>query len=226
MNSGTTSKLRRSGRSIVTVVAVTLSLLFLTAAPAAAVGNIGEGSAGTGEETSITTGDDYGEQTETFCLEVTASSYSVTFSNLSVFSADDGQTDATYSGPATLTFSTTETYFIGPDGTYTDATFQEGCDDETLGDPIGATVSVSGGNTTAGITCGPDAGQYFRLLGEITLTWVGDCTVYDSLTTDVATTPSTLDHRFEGTLTPCFNPPDTCTASTISGGEWVYPDPL
>lgn len=226
MNNTATSALRKRPRRLTAVLSVAASLVLLTASPAAAVGNTGAGTGGTGQEDSITYGDDYGTTENPFCLEVTASSYSATFANTSVFNADDGQTDATYTGSATLTFSTTETYFVGPEGTYTAATFQNGCDETTLGDPIAASVSVSGGNTTAGIVCGPDTAQYSRVLDAITLTWVGDCTVYDSATTDVATTPSTLDHRFEATLNPCFNPPDPCTSSTITLGTWDYPDPL
>lgn len=198
----------------------TLGLLLATAGPAsAATGNHGDATSGTGQEDSITYGADYGTTANPFCLEVTASSYSVDFSSTEL-SADDGPDDAQYTGAATLTFSTTETYYVGPDGTYTDADFQNGCDATTLGDPIAATVSVTGGNSTNGVDCGPDDAEYARLTNQITLDWEGVCTVtQSSLSVD---TPSTTDHSLDATLNACFNPPNPCTASTITDAGWAY----
>lgn len=220
----TNSSLRHPRRrQAVAALSVAASMVLLSAAPAYAVGNTGTGSDGDGQEDSITYGQDYGTSTMPFCMEVTASSYTMTFDGpFDNYNADNGTTDATYTGPATLTFSTTETYFIGPDGTYTDADMVNGCDTTTLGDPIDATVSVTGGNTTAGISCGPDPASYSRLTMAISVDWEGDCTVYDSGNADVATTPSTTDHEVDATLTPCFNPPNPCTESTISEGTWAY----
>lgn len=222
MNDSASFSLRKRYRRLAAVLPVAASIVLSTASPAAAVGNTGLGTGGTGQEDDIVYGEDYGTTENPFCMEVTASEYSATITG--VYSADDG-TARTYSGPATVTFETTENYFIGPEGTYAEATMQDGCDESTLGalDPIAVSVSVSGGNTTNGIVCGPDPGTYYRAFDAITVEWTGDCTVYQSGVS--ATTPSNLDHGFLATLNPCFNPPDTCTESTITAASWEYPYP-
>lgn len=212
---------RKPWRTATIALSLAVSVVFLNASPAAAVGNTGEALGGSGQEDSITYGQDYGAQTGTFCMEVTASSYTVNFTgSQNLFTADDGSDTATYTGPATLTYSTTETYFIGPEGTYTHATMQDGCDASTLGAPIDATVSVSGSDMSGSIACGPDDAEYAREGDVVTLDWEGACTVTDS--GGAVSTPATTDHSYSATLNACLNPPSSCTASTITGANWAY----
>ena len=128
----------------------------------------------------------------------------------------------TYTGPATLTWSTGATYYIDEDGTYTSASHPSGCVLSTRGNPIASTVNLTGGNTTNGFICTANmSGSYGRTFnGAITLTFTGPCTVYSNGSS--ATTPSNTTYTFTGTLNPCFETDPECTASTITDGSLSY----
>lgn len=206
-------------RSLGFVAAAAISTVLITASPAFAAD---DGSAtGTGEETGFTTHRDFGNQDDPHCLEVTASSYSVDLTG--TFYAGTGNS-ISYTGPATLTWTTTQTYYIDEEGTYTNATMQSGCDLGTLGNGITSTVTLTGGNTTDGVICSSlTNGQYSRNNGpEITLTFTGPCTVYDDNSTGSATTASNTVYTFTGLLIPCFETDPSCESSTIVDGSLTY----
>lgn len=185
------------------VGAAALSLVALLAAPAGAQqGGTGSG-AGTGTETAFTTGTDFGPGPT--CLEVTDSSYEIDV--VGSFTAVDGTTAVSYTGPATITYSTTETYYVGPQGSYDGLTSAPlNCDPQRFG-PAGTVsteVSVSSPGSD-GIDCPlSTTGEYFRVNTTISLTWTGSCTV--KMGTMTPSTPVGTQHTFVGNFLPCPPP--------------------
>jgi hypothetical protein len=173
---------------------------------------------GTGEETGITVGTHYGNANAPIhCLSVTDSTYSVALSGTFY-----GSNSISYVGGATLTWDTSPTYWINEGGTYTSADHSSGCDSGTLGDAIASSWTLIGGNTTDGINCTSGSnttGNYSRVDDQITLTFTGTCTVYDSNSTNSVTTSSTV-FTFTGTLNACNVDVDpNCQSSTITNGH-------
>lgn len=167
----------------------------------------------TGEETGFTPGDDYGTLQHPHCLEVTDSSYSVTLSG-GTFTVGG----KSYSDDATLTWSTSATYYVDEDGTYTTATFQNGCDLGTRGDPISASVDLEGSSgANHGISCSPSSGNYARDAANsgmhITVHFSGNCTV-----TNGTSATESVSATFTGQLHPCDG--ITCDPSYIDNGAF------
>lgn len=196
---------------LLSAVVITSSLGF----PAGATsGNHGSGT-GSGEEDDIKTGTDYGNPPFDFCLEVTKSEYHVDV--VGDFWATKNGTTAGYEGPATLHWKTQETYYIAPEGIYTDLTADNECDPATLGDPVESKVWVTdpAGDTVPGkITgCQTSTGGYARVDANITLDWTGKCDVDGNVEGNRASTPSSTAHHFEGAL--------DSAAGTVTG-TWEY----
>jgi hypothetical protein len=212
-----TSRKRRLGLTAVASVAMSMALI---ASPAFA--GVGGSASGTGEETAFTPGSDFGTGSHPHCLEVTGSSYSVDLDSGGTYDANTGN-GAAYTGTATLTWSTSGTYFIDEDGTYQTANHVTGCVLTGRGYAVPAVVNLIGGNTTAGIDCADDmTGTYSRTFnGAITVSFTGACTVYATTGSGVNTTPTNTQYTFTGTLNPCFDT-DPCTASTIDPGSLSF----
>lgn len=206
-------KPRLAGKSTVLLMALSVALI---ASPAGATsGNHGSGI-GSGQEDAITTGTDYGNPPTSFCLEVTASSYSVDLDG--TYYATDGGGTAGYDGPARLHWETTEPYYIAPEGIYTGLTANNECDPNTLGDPVAADVWVTDPGGSAGqITCATVTGGYSRVTSAVTVEWTGSCQVVGDINPGTNSTPATTEHIFEGTAT-------TGDPTTITG-TWTYPAP-
>ena len=128
----------------------------------------------------------------------------------------DGSPDAEYTGGATLYWETTEPYYIGPEGTYTDADSTNGCDQDTLGDGIDATVWVEEVDPENGYIkeCESTDAAYSRDGIVIDLTWEGDCEVKDNTGSPILNTGD-VDHDFTGELDMSGN---------ITAGVWTYTD--
>jgi hypothetical protein len=190
-----------------------MSIVLLTASPAFATTQAS--ASGTGEETDFQPGGDFGTGSHPHCLQVTDSSYSVDLSGS--FSI----TNKTYTGGATLTWSTTQTYYIDEDGTYTRVLGTNGhlgCDLTTRGAPIGASITLSGSSGNTGVSCGPNAGSYGRTFGgAITVTFTGNCTV-----TNGTSNTASVSATFTGTLNPCFDTDPNCDVSTIDPGSFSW----
>lgn len=200
------------------LVAATAALALLLFGPQAlaAAGTHGE-AAGVGEEESITTGDHYGPGPPAFCLEVTDSKYRVDLTGEFYGDADD---QAGYIGAAELHWETTETYWIGPEGTYTDADEAEGCDEDTLGDPIEARVWVEAVPTDGGQISGCESTEpaYFRIASDVTVQWTGDCDIEPNESLSDLYDPGRtgdVGHLFTGEF-------DAGTGALV--GTWLYPD--
>jgi hypothetical protein len=216
------------GRTALGTFALGVSLLSLivVAQPAAALG-VGEG-VGSGEETAITEGDDYGSGVTPFCLEITATEYVVDVTG--VFSAIQGVTAATYTGAARLTFTTNEDYFIAPEGTYGNATLGSGCDPTSLGPlgPVDTTLVVTDPDAGAGgISCtihsnGATTG-YSRIQSDFLFIGQGSCTVTANDGVTQANTGGNTQHVFDGVVVPCLDGmvPPGCVATTVTGA-WTY----
>lgn len=210
------------------VVLVAVASLLLVAQPAlAADGGVGEG-AGSGQETVFTPGQDFGTPLVPFCLEVLASEYVVDVTG--AFSAVQGATTAAYTGAARLTFTTLETYFVSPEGTYGRATLEQGCDPTSFGpaDPVTTKLVVSdpdNNSATGAVTCtiesDGEATGYHRVNTSFTFTGHGACTVTSAGGTPTATTPADTLHVFRGEVLPCLNPPVPCQVSLLAG-TWTY----
>jgi hypothetical protein len=204
------------------VTSVAATVLMITAS-AAFASNTGSAT-GSGQEDSITTGSDFGVGSHPHCLEVTASSYSVALSG--TFSAGTSPSKS-YTGSATFGWSApaspTTHYFIDEDGTYTTADHVTGCDLGTRGTGILSTITLSGGNTTNGISCTSSTGNghYGRTFnGATTVTFTGSCTVYQS--GNSATTPSNTTYTLTGTMNPCLSTDPNCTQTTVTSASFSY----
>lgn len=209
------------GRPRKVIVLFMALAMALVAGPAGAQADDTGSGSGEGEEESIQTGRDFGTAEDPFCLEVTDSSYFVDVVGTFTATNDQGQT-AVYEGPARVKYETTETYYIAPEGTYTDATMGEGCDEGTLGDPVAASVEVVESpelpSTDGSITCPRTEGEYFRLTSDVTVQWKQDCTVDGNVVDPGFAVPMDDDvpHLFTGEL-------DAATGALV--GTWEYPDP-
>ncbi len=172
----------------------------------------------TGEETGRTLGSDYGTAQHPQCTEVTASSYSVTLSG-GTFSVGN----KSYSGDATLTWSTDNTYYIDENGTYTTASVQNGCDLGTRGDPISTVELFGSTDANHGISCASSTGNgdYARDAANsgthITVHFAGSCTVTNG--TSLNGTGS-VSATFTGLLHPCDGV--TCDPSYIDNGLFSF----
>lgn len=215
----------RPRRAIVLLMALPVALV---AGPAgAATGTHGEAS-GEGEEVEITLGQDYGTATQPFCFEVLSSTYRVDVTGEFYGDGDGDGQSAAYVGPAELNWETTETYYIAPEGIYTDlhenpVTGETECDPDSLGDQVEAHVWVDPVSPPDGHIQGCESTEkaYSRLDSEIEVAWEGNCAIETSpelrgpLYEDTDTTDD-VNHLFEGTL-------DAGTGTVA--GTWVYPDP-
>jgi hypothetical protein len=228
MTRRTTGTSKKRVSRLVGLTAAIASVVLMTAAPAHAVGaNEGFVTGGEGYETSITIDRDFGDvmaEPPIFCLEVTEQENTVQWGNNDnpEFNATDSPDSATYTKQTDLTWITTETMYIAPEGIYGGLLSEEpdgsGCDPETLGDPIAATATVSGDTGAGSITCesDPGAAEYSRTGDQVTVTWEGTCTIVDDNGGDPVETPL-LTITYEGTETPCFGPPFNCEHSTLDG---------
>lgn len=209
------------------VVSAVLALGLLMASPAVAQ-NTGTGAAeGSGRETVFEEGRDFGTQERPFCQEVLNSEYKIDF--VGAFSAANASTGETalYVGPAQMTITTTETYFVSPEGTYGNATSAGGCDPLTFGPagPVNVTVQVTSPNFTSapdGILCQNGTGEYFRVTNAFTVQWTGECEVKQGGQT--VETGDMTEHLVEAQFVPCFegSTPPGCTESTLEGAVWNY----
>lgn len=218
---------RSIGRPRKEIVLLMVLAMALVAGPAgAATGTHGE-AAGEGQEVSITTGQDYGGPNH-LCLEVTDSQYRVDVTG--EFYAEDGGDQHAYIGPAELNWETTETYYIAPEGIYTELTGdasdppeERQCDPASLGDQVEAHIWVDPVNPPDGRVkdCESTEDAYSRLTSEIAVAWTGDCEVETSEALEGPYAPGSgqtgpADHLFEGAF-------DAGTGTVT--GTWVYPDP-
>lgn len=116
-----------------------------------------------------------------------------------------------------VTFTTSEDYYISPEGTYGDREPTTGvCDPTTLG-PLGpvdadVTVTTAGSPTGAGITCDGEA-QYYRVNTELFFEWTGRCDIVGNTVTGTGYTPAGTQHSFEARIIPPGQPQD---------GKWEY----
>jgi hypothetical protein len=159
---------------------------------------------------------DYGTGNHPFCFGVVDSSYSVTLSG-GTFSVGG----KSYTGNADLAWSTNAEYWVDPDGTYTVAGRQQGCNLSTRGAPISSTVTLSGStDANHGISCSVSSGDYARDAANsgmhITVHFSGTCTV----TNGTAGTPESLSATFTGQLHPCDGV--TCDPSFIDNGAFSF----
>lgn len=206
--------LRRSWTGIALLIAGAMALV---AGPAGAATTTHGEAVGTGEEESIVLGEDYGTETQPFCFEVLESKYRVDVDG--EFYAEEGDDQAGYAGPAELHWETTERYWIAPEGIYTNASKEDGCDPESLGEPVEANVWVERVGSDGFIEGCEANGEeaYSRLSNVIEVDWTGDCLVNSNLPTyDDRATTGDVGHLFEGTLDP---------GSGVVAGTWVYPTP-
>lgn len=205
------------GRVLAPVATLCLatSVLLISATAAYATHSASGFTNETGTETGFTPGDDYGTGNHPHCLEVTASSYSVTLSG-GTFTVGV----KSYTGDATLTWSTSATYFVDEDGTYTSADLQQGCDLGTRGNAISSSVDLEGStDANHGISCSPTSGDYARDAANsgmhITVHFSGNCTV----TNGTGNTES-VSATFTGQLHPCDGV--TCDPSYIDNGNFSF----
>lgn len=201
---------------------IMLSML-LVAAPQAAAENrplAGEGSAPVGTE-EITTDPADPPPTLPFCLEVVTSKYTFPI-EAGVFAGHHDRVVYTASpldaSKPLVTFTTNENYFIAPEGTYGDRDEITGeCDPATFGplDPVATTVTVTtaGSPPGAGIDCGPDAAEYYRVGSEMFFEWTGRCDIVGNTIPGTGYTPEATQHLFEATLIPPAQP---------TAGNWTY----
>lgn len=196
-----------------------MTLLVVAAPPAAAEDKplAGEGVAPTGTEHIV---HEDATSPPPFCLEVEESTYTFTIEE-GTFAGDHNPvvyTVTPLSDPKpVVTFTTNETYYISPEGTYGNRLSDGTCDPASYGalDPVATTVTVTT-QGDAGIDCGPDDAQYFRVNTELFFTWTGSCDIVDPVTTFSGSTPDATRHAFEATLVPPAQP---------TKGAWVYEYP-
>lgn len=200
---------RGKGLASITLMVVAMAVVLITSSSAFATTGANV-TGGSGEETNFVPGDDFGTGSHPHCLEVTDSSYEVHMTG------DFTVGVKTYTGPATLTYSTSTPYFVDETGTYTQASHPNGCVLNTLGSPIASTADLEGASGGDSISCSPSSADYNRNNGEaITVHFSGDCTaVHGSGNT------ASVSATFTGLLHACFG--DTCDVSTISEGHLIY----
>jgi hypothetical protein len=193
-----------------------LMLLLVATGPQAAAEDkplVGEGAAPTGSE-SITTDPADPPPEPPFCLAVTASTYTFPIEE-GVFEGDHNLVVYTVTpldaAKPVVTFTTNETYYIAPEGTYGNRLADGTCDPASYGplDPVSTTVTVTGG----GITCGPDPAEYYRVNTELVFEWTGRCDIVGNTIPGTGYTPEATQHLFEATLVPPAPP---------TKGVWAY----
>lgn len=203
------------------MLAMAMTLLAVMAPPAAAEDNAlaGEGSAPVGTETITTDPADPPPELP-FCLAVTESSYTFPIEE-GIFVGDHDPvvytvTPLDLSKPV-VTFTTNEIYYIAPEGTYGNRLDDGTCDPTTLG-PLGpvpttVTVTTAGSPPGAGITCGPDNAEYYRVTSELVFEWTGRCDIVGNTVPGAGYTPEETEHVFVATLNPPLQPVN---------GVWAY----
>lgn len=181
-------------RKFVVVIVGVAALVLATATPALAV--TGSGS-GTGEYTIVGTGISGPPQPCAFIEE---------FSYVGTFTGTLGG----YSGPITIEFEATSTFYEGPLGTHgQDST----CDPSTVGRsgrvPIVGSVTGTSGNDS--VTCDFGGDEYWRVsMADTTAELDGECTTVVPGGTSVTDSPTSL--IIEGVIGECQGqaPPDSC----------------
>lgn len=205
--------------ALVGALCLAMSIVLVAASSAYATSSASGFTNETGTETGFTPGYDYGTGNHPHCLEVTSSDYSVALSG-GTFTVGG----KSYSGGATLTWATNDTYWVDEDGTYTLATYQQGCDLGTRGDPISATVELAGSTDAShGISCASSTGNgdYARDAADsgmhITVHFSGSCTVTDGAGNSGT---ESVSATFTGLLHPCDGV--TCDPSYIDEGDFSF----
>lgn len=214
---------RRSALSILTLV---IGLMLVVIQPAGANHGeplTGEGTADSGTE-DIKTSPANPDPEPPLCLEVLSSKYTFSIDSGRFEGHDTSGNLVVYEGPATVTLNTEDTYYIAPEGTYTNRLPNGVCDPASFAKPITITATVEGSLGAGSIDCGPDTSTtppdgYFRIETQQFFDWKGDCTVVGNVVNSgtSGTTPGTTDHDFDGTIIPCLPFDPTCTAPDLSG---------
>lgn len=203
-----------------------LSLTAVMALPAVANHGpaTGEGAALSGEEVLT---HEPPSTPPPFCLEVTASTYEF-FVVDGEFEGHDSNGDLViYEGPATVEFTTTETYYIAPEGTYGERDVNDECDTGTFGalDPVEGTAEVTGADNGGSISCENLDGTYYREGDALVFEFEGACDIDGNVTgfTGTGTTSANTEHDFDGVIVPCLPGDPNCTDPLLSG-LYTYAD--
>lgn len=202
------------------VIAAGLSLLLAaglvavaspsTAQQAAPEASTGSG-AGVGKEAKISPERSRADDTiwSPLCFQVNSSEYVVELEEAAFTAVDEVNTDrvAVYEGPATVTYTTDETYFISPQGTYAQDANLDPCHPATFGPagPIDTTLTIE----HAGQKCVIGNAEYFRVNTNVSVTGTGSCDIEGDtgLFINTVPTPENTVHTFQGSLAPCAPSP-------------------
>lgn len=206
-------------RRILAALVLTLAFGLASTMPAAAA-EAGTG-AGTGTETEIDAGDPdpvtgtSDDGLYPFCARAQDGDFDGTTNGISAqytvdaegtYTANDGS--IVYEGPLTITITTNETFFFGPQGTHYGQTAQgNDCGNDNLGPnaPVPATITITGSNPALGgfVNCGESAGEFWRVGDNFHAEVDPRCDVMGNVVPGTATGGSAV--MFEGLLQPPCN---------------------
>lgn len=206
------------------VMAVGLLLGLVAPAGAQTVTEAGTG-AGEGEETVLDSDPNPGLPLPVPCLEIRhgddyEGSQYVIDAHGTYTAADEG---AVYAGDLTITIDSTDTYWIGPQGTHgPDA--EGACGPGNLGPlaPVPAQITVEGtgqplGDGSVGSCTG--TGHFYRLNTTFVAEWDAECFVDGNVPGLAGEGTPDSEHRFVGNHQPCFDfsDDDPCHETELYG---------